>query len=259
MGIRFTEDGKWFDPWFRRLRPDHKLLFMFLCEVCDLAGFWEMDIEDAAFRTGLSESVIGDGLGVVGKKGINDNSHIWMENFLQQQGKIPLNPWVPNRRGNRSHNGIVRILVEHSGFCPEVDALLDSVDWYVPFLTSPTKRDSWKLQCIKKKLVAENGLQCTYCGRVPPECNPFHLDHILPIKQGGDDSEENLTLACARCNMKKGALTLKQWHKKLIHEFIGAVRLGASVHLITYLAAALRGVQAVIDKKVSEEIGNGIR
>ena len=50
------------------------------------------------------------------------------------------------------------------------------------------------------------GNRCEYC-RVRQEHVPFALlqiEHVRPKKHGGDDSVENLALACNRCNLSKG-------------------------------------------------------
>jgi 5-methylcytosine-specific restriction endonuclease McrA len=31
----------------------------------------------------------------------------------------------------------------------------------------------------------------------------FNVDHVMPLSLGGDDSLENLTLACFHCNRRK--------------------------------------------------------
>jgi len=49
---RFTETKKWDDPWFRKLRPEMKLLWLWLLDHCDNAGVIEPDIELAAFQVG---------------------------------------------------------------------------------------------------------------------------------------------------------------------------------------------------------------
>jgi hypothetical protein len=33
----------------------------------------------------------------------------------------------------------------------------------------------------------------------------LHVEHIVPIKHGGTDDEENLALACIDCNLHKGS------------------------------------------------------
>ncbi|MBI3880383.1 MAG: HNH endonuclease [Verrucomicrobia bacterium] len=46
---------------------------------------------------------------------------------------------------------------------------------------------------------------CEYCS-LPQEKEPltFHIEHIVPRQHGGDDSPENLALACQHCNLRKG-------------------------------------------------------
>lgn len=52
---------------------------------------------------------------------------------------------------------------------------------------------------------------CEYCHTDETwQYIPFTIDHILPVSEGGDDSLENLALACFHCNRhksnKQGAL-----------------------------------------------------
>lgn len=32
---------------------------------------------------------------------------------------------------------------------------------------------------------------------------PFHLDHLVPVSQGGEHTADNLVLACSGCNLGK--------------------------------------------------------
>jgi 5-methylcytosine-specific restriction endonuclease McrA len=57
---------------------------------------------------------------------------------------------------------------------------------------------------------------CTYCRRqgdfwVDPDGMPWHMDHVIPIEQGGSLGLENVALACRACNMAKGPRTPEQW------------------------------------------------
>lgn len=54
---RFTETTKWDDPWFRRLKPRFKCLWLFLCDKCDCAGVWVVDLDLAA--TFIGEKIDG--------------------------------------------------------------------------------------------------------------------------------------------------------------------------------------------------------
>lgn len=49
-----------------------------------------------------------------------------------------------------------------------------------------------------------NGL-CEYCHAPQRVCGyRFHLEHIVPASQGGDDWPSNRALSCASCNLAKG-------------------------------------------------------
>jgi hypothetical protein len=49
---RFTETQKWEDPWFRKLKPEMKLLWQWILDRCDNAGIIDPDIELASFQIG---------------------------------------------------------------------------------------------------------------------------------------------------------------------------------------------------------------
>ena len=47
--------------------------------------------------------------------------------------------------------------------------------------------------------------RCEYC-RMPQAAldRSFHVEHIIARQHGGSDDQENLALACDRCNLHKG-------------------------------------------------------
>lgn len=49
---RFTSSEKWASPWFRKLPPRLKLLWLWLCDNCDSAGVIDFDSELASFQIG---------------------------------------------------------------------------------------------------------------------------------------------------------------------------------------------------------------
>lgn len=63
-------------------------------------------------------------------------------------------------------------------------------------------------QRIKDWVFKRDGKRCVYCEDTE---GPFHLDHVMPVSKGGEDTTGNLVVACQPCNMSKGAKTLKQW------------------------------------------------
>jgi hypothetical protein len=68
-----------------------------------------------------------------------------------------------------------------------------------------------KRKAISKKLrfdiFKRDGFVCQYCGAHPPQAI-LHVDHIVPVKEGGGNEDTNLVTACDRCNLGKGAASL---------------------------------------------------
>lgn len=103
---RFTETLKWDDPWFRGLKGVEKLIFLYVIDRCNNAGFWEIDEAGMAFQTKLSEAHINGawqglvrGLIVVG-------GWVWVRRFLRHQKNENLNP------ENNAHVQIISLLSE---------------------------------------------------------------------------------------------------------------------------------------------------
>lgn len=53
MSKRFTDTEKWNKKFVRSLRPEYKLLWMFILDECNTAGIWDVDIEVAEIKTGV--------------------------------------------------------------------------------------------------------------------------------------------------------------------------------------------------------------
>jgi hypothetical protein len=102
-----TDTAKWDDPWFRSLTPAQKLIFLFVIDRCNNAGFWERDDELIGFHTKLDVTEIEgawEGLvrGLVGSDG-----WVWVKNFLKHQKNDVLSPQT-----NNAHKQIVALLQE---------------------------------------------------------------------------------------------------------------------------------------------------
>ncbi len=55
---------------------------------------------------------------------------------------------------------------------------------------------------IDQLLARQNG-RCVFCS-ADLTVVPSHLDHIMPLALGGEHSDNNVQLLCARCNTRKG-------------------------------------------------------
>ncbi len=56
---------------------------------------------------------------------------------------------------------------------------------------------------LRFRVLKRDRFTCRYCGRRAPEVT-LHVDHVIPLVQGGRDHEDNLVAACADCNIGKG-------------------------------------------------------
>lgn len=68
-----------------------------------------------------------------------------------------------------------------------------------------------KRKAISKKVRFEvfkrDGFTCQYCGAHPPQAI-LHVDHIIPVAEGGGNEDTNLVTACDHCNLGKSANSL---------------------------------------------------
>lgn len=61
---------------------------------------------------------------------------------------------------------------------------------------------------LRNDILERNGFTCQLCGAGPGDPDPFnparkvrlHIDHIVPISQGGTDDRDNLRVLCSACN-----------------------------------------------------------
>jgi hypothetical protein len=117
MANRFTVTEKWSDPWFRRLAVNEKLLFMYFCDVCDIAGFVEIDEDQIAFQTGVESSAISGAIEGLNRGFIVRDGIGWVKNFVRHQKNLPINA------ENNAHKAIINALAERVALFPEVQEL----------------------------------------------------------------------------------------------------------------------------------------
>jgi hypothetical protein len=61
---------------------------------------------------------------------------------------------------------------------------------------------------IRQQVSQRANKLCEYCHACEQwQYVRFTVDHIIPLTQGGQDTLDNLALACFHCNRKKGAKT----------------------------------------------------
>lgn len=115
---RFTESQKWDDPWFRELAGSHKLVFLYILDRCNNAGFWEVDEAALAFHTKLEPKHF-EGAFKALERGLQGASGwVWVKNFLKHQKNDQLNP------ANPAHRQIIALLKDQAERFPDSKSLL---------------------------------------------------------------------------------------------------------------------------------------
>ena len=103
---RITNTDKWKDDWFIDLHRDAKLIFMFLSENCDEAGFYKVNTKHMYRYLGMPAEDIVAHTRALEPKIIFDKSRkkVWVKNFLFYQRQLPL------EKNNPEHKKIKLIL-----------------------------------------------------------------------------------------------------------------------------------------------------
>lgn len=109
MAKRFTDTEKWKKPFIRGLQGAYKLLWLYICDDCDHAGIWQVDIDVAQIRIGekidLNEAIKSFEDKIV----IFDKGNKWfIPSFIEFQYPSGLNP------ENRSHNSVIILLEKYN-------------------------------------------------------------------------------------------------------------------------------------------------
>jgi hypothetical protein len=103
---RFTDTCKWDDPWFRALPGVHKLVFLYIIDRCNNAGFWEVDMDSLAFHTKLESKHLEGALKGLERGLKGASGWVWVRRFLRHQKHEPLN------QENPAHRQIITLISE---------------------------------------------------------------------------------------------------------------------------------------------------
>jgi hypothetical protein len=85
--------------------------------------------------------------------------------------------------------------------------------WLLDEALTPPRPKRRSLRPSDKEYISfRDGWRCTYCDqRVNRRTR--HIDHSVSVANGGTDHLNNLRLACAPCNLLKGALNAREFRR----------------------------------------------
>lgn len=108
MAKRFSDSDKWRKPWFRKLKPVYKLLWMYILDNCDHAGVWHVDFDAVAFHIGEDVEPSEATEHLKSQILAFDNGKKWfIVGFVDFQYSGKLNP------ENRSHLSVINVLTKY--------------------------------------------------------------------------------------------------------------------------------------------------
>lgn len=109
MAKRFTDTDKWKKPFIRSLKAPYKLLWFYICDDCDHAGIWQVDMDVAIIRIGEKVNIADAKKFFDEKIIILDNGNKWfIPSFIDFQYPSGLNPT------NKAHIGVINILKKYN-------------------------------------------------------------------------------------------------------------------------------------------------
>ncbi|EQB9045484.1 HNH endonuclease [Vibrio cholerae] len=113
---------------------------------------------------------------------------------------------------------------------------------------------------IKDELYQKANGQCEYCGsEISPET--AMIDHIVPIKDGGTSTIDNLSIACTKCNMLKadkilGSISnpaVESAAKLWIHAYIKSPVITVIVSLLSVVIGGVSIYQSEANRQAAVE------
>lgn len=102
--LRTTNTDKWSDTFFYNLTPAPKLVFIYLYENCNDAGFMDLNFEQMQDLMGLGKDKLQQCMKALDSRYVKneEGTKIWLKNYLLHQGKLPLN--IKTEEGRRILN-----------------------------------------------------------------------------------------------------------------------------------------------------------
>ena len=112
MPVKFTNAKKWDDVWFSQLSMKEKVMFLYLCDMCDIAGFLEINKTLVSLQTGIQN--VDETINSLSKSIVYNDGYIWIKTYIKHQKNLPIN------LKNGAHKSIIRSIEEQIKRFPEV-------------------------------------------------------------------------------------------------------------------------------------------
>ncbi len=115
---------------------------------------------------------------------------------------VPVNVCTVRRAIVLVTKGKAELLENHQGYLHTVSQEIDAPS--VIRLAYMVKRPFLPRKLSKKEIFLRDKFACQYCGK---KVHDLTLDHVIPRRQHGAHTWENVVTACNRCNLHKAGRT----------------------------------------------------
>jgi 5-methylcytosine-specific restriction endonuclease McrA len=123
---------------------------------------------------------------------------------------VPINVSTVRRAIILLSKGKAEILENHRGEVRTVSTIIDAPS--IIRLIYLVKRPFAPRKLSKKEVFLRDKYTCQYCGEKKPDLT---LDHVVPRRQHGPNTWENVVAACSRCNLHKAGRTPEEANMRL--------------------------------------------
>ena len=108
MARRYSITEKWReDKWFKHLTAIGKLLYFYLYDNSNIAGIWQVDIEQAAHDMKINEEIAWQAFKELEDSYVTNADYIMLIDFIRDQRNFGFDP------NNPAHRGMGEKLAEH--------------------------------------------------------------------------------------------------------------------------------------------------
>ena len=126
---------------------------------------------------------------------------------------VPINVCTARRAIVLVGKGKAELLENHRGEVHTVTSIYDVPS--IIRLIYLVKRPFAPRKLSKKEIFLRDQYTCQYCGK---RTQDLTLDHVVPRRQHGAHTWENVVAACSRCNLRKAGRTPSEASMKLMRE-----------------------------------------
>ena len=126
---------------------------------------------------------------------------------------VPINVCTVRRGIILVGKGKAELLENHRGQLRTIDAVIEAPS--IIRLVYLVKRPFLPRKLSKKEVFLRDRFTCQYCGK---KSQDLTLDHVVPRRQNGSHSWNNVVAACTRCNLRKAGRTPAEANMRLVKE-----------------------------------------